>query len=65
MDFAIFLEIMAQLKGHRFTTLKELTTSTHSIIQQFDQDWYKNVLTKGVKRHRKCVKCGGKYFEKC
>lgn len=31
MDFPVFPDIKAQLKGRRFTNLKELITATHSI----------------------------------
>ena len=46
MDFAVFPEIKAQLKGRRFTSLEELTYSTHGIIRQFDSAWYQKVFSK-------------------
>ena len=64
IDFAVFLEIKVQLKGRRFTSLEELTYSTHGIIRQFDSAWYQKVFSKWAERHRKCVECRGEYFEK-
>ena len=57
MDFAVFPEIKAQLKGRRFTSLEELTYSTHGIIRQFDSAWYQKVFSR-------CVECRDEYFEK-
>ena len=41
MDFAVFPEIKAQLKGRRFMSLEELTYSTHGITRQYDSAWYR------------------------
>ncbi len=64
MDFAVFPEIKAQLRGRRFGSLGELTVQTQRIISHFDEQWYKDVFTKWVRRHGKCVKEHGVYFEK-
>lgn len=63
-DFAIFPEIKSQLKGHRFSSLSELRSATANIIAQHNQDWYKDIFDKWVRRHRKCVSHDGEYFEK-
>lgn len=63
-DFAIFPEIKSQLKGRRFSSLSELRSATANIISQYNQDWYRDIFDKWVRRHRKCVAYDGEYFEK-
>jgi len=64
MDFAIFPTIKKQLKGKRFRSLQELRTATSQIVAQYDQQWYIDIFNQWVHRHRRCVECGGGYFEK-
>lgn len=64
MDFSVFPEIKAQLRGQRFDSLHELTQKTQRIISQFSEDWYRDIFTKWIQRYKKCIEENGDYFEK-
>jgi histone-lysine N-methyltransferase SETMAR len=64
-DFALFPEIKAKLKGHRFESLKQLHSFTLSVIRSFGKDWYQNIIKRQwIKRHERCLLHAGAYFEK-
>jgi hypothetical protein len=64
MDFRVFPEIKAQLRGRRFVSGLELQIETQRIVSSFDNIWYEDTYDKWVKRHRKCIALDGDYVEK-
>ena len=64
MDFRVFPEIKAQLRGRRFDSGLELQIETQRIVLSFDNILYEDTYEKWVKRHRKCIAMNGDYVEK-
>lgn len=64
MDFAVFPRLKSDLRGRHFTTHQELQYTVRSTIAGYEQSWYKDIYTKWVARHEKCIRAGGEYFEK-
>ncbi len=64
MDFRVFPELKASLRGRKFTNLQELRRATRDAIRSFDPQWYKETFAMWVSRHRKCVSVNGDYVEK-
>lgn len=64
MDFWVFPEIKAQLRGRRFDSGLELQIETKRIVSSFDNIWYEDTYDKWVKSHRKCIAVNGDYVEK-
>ena len=54
-DFDVYPEVKSQLNGCRFSSLPELRSATANIISQYNQDWFRAVFNKWVKRHRICI----------
>ena len=64
MDFKVFPEIKASLRGIRFESAQELTRETQRSVASFSQEWYSDTYAKWVRRHQKCVAIAGDYVEK-
>jgi histone-lysine N-methyltransferase SETMAR len=64
MDFRVFPELKASLRGIRFDSATELTKHSQMIVSSFSEDWYKETFSKWVDRHKKCVEIAGDYVEK-
>lgn len=64
MDFRVFPEIKASLRGRKFDSVQELRHATRDVIRSFDDQWYKETFAMWVSRHRKCVRISGDYVEK-
>ena len=60
--FDVCFKVKSQLKGRRFSSLPELRSASVNIISQYNQDWYRAIFNKWVKRHRKCIAYNGEYF---
>ena len=58
----VCFKVKSQLKGRRFSSLPELRSASVNIISQYNQDWYRAIFNKWVKRHRKCIAYNGEYF---
>lgn len=64
MDFRVFPELKASLRGIWFDSATELTKHSQMIVSSFSEDWYKETFSKWVDRHKKCVEIAGDYVEK-
>ena len=64
MDFRVFPEVKAQLRGIKFSSANELMQQTQRIVSSFDSQWYRDTFDKWIMRHRKCVRINGDYVEK-
>lgn len=64
MDFRLFPELKAQLRGTRFETVQELNAASQRIISSFSQQWFVDTYDKWIRRHEKCVRVNGDYIEK-
>lgn len=64
MDFRVFPELKASLRGIRFDSAEELTKQSQIIVSSITEDWYVETYNKWVSRHRKCVDIAGDYVEK-
>lgn len=64
MDFRVFPEVKAQLKGRRFDSLDELRYATRDIVASYTEQWYRDTYSKWLTRHQKCIDASGEYFEK-
>lgn len=64
MDFRVFPELKAQLRGTRFGSVHELNTASQRIVSSFDEQWFVDTFDKWIKRHEKCVLVNGDYIEK-
>ena len=64
MDFRVFPELQAQLRGIRFDSATELVKRTSAIVASFPKEWYAETYSKWVSRHKKCIELGGDYVEK-
>ena len=64
MDFRVFPELKASLRGVRFDTATELTKQASMIVSSFSEGWYEETFNKWLDRHRKCVELKGNYVEK-
>ena len=64
MDFRVFPELKANLRGIHFDTAEELTKQTQIVVASFSEDWYIETYNKWLGRHRKCVDIAGDYVEK-
>ena len=62
--FDVYPKVKSQLKGRRFSSLPELRSASASIISQYNQDWYRAIFNKWVKRHRTCTAYNGENSEK-
>jgi len=63
-DFELYHKVKSQLNGRRFSSLPDFRSASANIISQYNQDWYRAIFNKWVKRHRKCKAYNGEYFEK-
>lgn len=64
MDFRVFPEIKAQLRGKRFDSGMDLQIETQRIVSTFNTAWYEDTYDKWVNRQRKCIAVNGNYVEK-
>ena len=64
MDFRVFPELKAQLRGIRFDSADDLTKQAQAVVSSFSEEWYVETYTKWISRHRKCVDLAGDYVEK-
>ena len=64
MDFAVFPQVKAELRGIKFTEFCELKRATLNAVRRLDEVWCRNVYNKWIQRHRKCIELDGVYFEK-
>ena len=64
MDFAVFPQIKAELRGIRFEDFNELKIATLNAVRKLNSDWCRAVFNKWVQRHTKCVQLEGSYVEK-
>lgn len=64
MDFKVFPEVKAQLRGKHFTCADELVQETRKIVSSFSSEWFENTYSRWISRHRKCVRTSGDYIEK-
>lgn len=63
-DFAVFPRLKSDLRGNRYEDLQDLRMAVRSAVSQYAKDWYGQIFTQWVERHRKCVRSCGEYFEK-
>ena len=63
MDFRVFPELKAQLRGVRFDSADDLTKQAQAVVSSFSEEWYVETYTKWISRHRKCVDLAGDYVE--
>lgn len=64
MDFRVFPVLKTDLKGRRFDTFTDLSYAAQNKIADLDSQWYKDMFAQWIQRHKRCVECGGDYFEK-
>ena len=64
MDFRVFPEMKAFLRGRKFDSVQELRRATRDAIRSFSPDWYIATFNMWVYRHQKCVSISGDYVEK-
>lgn len=64
MDFAVFPQVKAKLRGIRFNDFSELKCATLNAVKTLDSQWCRTVYDKWVHRHMKCVRLNGVYIEK-
>ena len=64
LDFAFFPLLKSHLRGRRFSDATELNMAALAFIRTLPQTWYQTVFDKWVRRHEKCVRLDGEYFEK-
>ena len=64
MDFRVFPELKAQLRGIRFDSADDLTEQAQAVVLSFSEERYVETYTKWISRHRKCVDLAGDYVEK-
>lgn len=64
MDFRVFPELKASLRGLRFDSAEELVKQSQLIVSSLSEDWYVETFRKWVSRHKKCVDIAGDYVEK-
>ena len=64
MDFAVFPQVKAELRGIKFTEFCELKRATLNAVRRLDEVWCRNVYNKWIQRHRKCIELDSVYFEK-
>ena len=64
MDFAVFPQVKAELRGIKFTEFCELKRATLNAVRRLDEDWCRNVYNKWIQRHNKGIQLDGVYFEK-
>lgn len=64
MDFRVFPELKASLRGVRFHSAEELAQQARTVIASYSTDWYAETFDKWVNRHKKCVSLKGDYVEK-
>jgi hypothetical protein len=63
-DFALFPNLKAELKGHKFTGFNYLQSRALSVLRSFDNSFYENIFSQWVHRHERCVEVVGAFFEK-
>ena len=64
MDFAVFPRMKGELRGKRFDNVYEIQTEVRSFLKKCTEDWYSEIYSAWIERHRKCIACDGEYFEK-
>lgn len=64
MDFALFPRLKAELRGKRFADLDDLRMEVRRVVSTYKTSWFRDVFSKWVHRHEKCIGCNGEYFEK-
>ena len=63
-DFWIFFRIKKVLKGKRFQEITEIQKNTVQILHEIKEEEFKQCFeNQWVKRWKKCILAGGKYFE--
>ena len=55
MDFAVFPQVSAELRGIKFTEFCEFKRITLNAVRRLDEVWCRNVFNKWIQRHRKCI----------
>jgi len=63
MDFRVFPEMKACLRGRKFDSVQELRRATRDAIRSFSPDWYLATFNMWVYRHQNCVSISD-YVEK-
>ena len=64
LDFRVFPEIKAALRGERFEDARELSIFTQNVVSSFSSDWFRDTYDKWLQRHKKCIQFHGDYIEK-
>ena len=64
LDFAYFPSLKSQLRGQKFDDRNELICAALRFTRNLGTEWFSEAYHKWFKRHRKCVKHNGEYFEK-
>ena len=64
LDFRVFPEIKAALRGIRFDNPSQLRRQIQDVVSSYGSAWYRDTYTKWVQRHRKCIQVQGGYIEK-
>ena len=62
-DFHLFLSLDNHMKNRTFNIEDDLKTEVHKFSQSRAKDFYKNGITKLLKRWEKAKKCEGSYFD--
>jgi hypothetical protein len=63
LDSALIPRLKKELRGRRFDNLDELRGATQCKLSSFSQEWYASTFKDWVRRHEKCVRVKGEYFE--
>ena len=63
-DFWLFPYLKDQIRGKHYESLDDIKVAVQQALANLHEEEFKDAFQKWTERMRKCIECGGEYFEK-